>query len=87
VESGAQTIAAAARSAGAEAALFGHTHVPQTCTLDGIFVLNPGSVSRPRSRIGPSFAVLECPATGPLTAQFYGLSTKGRHLAVRELKR
>jgi putative phosphoesterase len=86
VEEGVETIAAAARSAGAEAALFGHTHVPSCDTVDGILALNPGSVSRPRSRIGPTFAVLECPAGGPLEAWFYGLYPRGRHVALRKLK-
>ena len=73
VREGYKTIAAAARNAGAEAALFGHTHVPYCATVDGIFLLNPGSISRPRSNTGCTFAVLECPGTGPLAARFYRL--------------
>jgi putative phosphoesterase len=86
VETG-YTIAAAAKAAGAEAALFGHTHVPKYGTHSGILLLNPGSIGRPRSRTGPSFAVLDCPAPGPLTARFFGLYAKGREIRVRELDR
>jgi len=74
VEDGITSIAAAARSAGAEAALFGHTHVPYCAVVDGIFLINPGSVSRPRSKIGCTFAVLECPDSGPLAARFFNLT-------------
>jgi putative phosphoesterase len=87
VETGYAAIAADARAAGAEAALFGHTHVPVYDTREGILLLNPGSIGRPRSRTGPSFAVLHCPPSGPLTARFFGLSTKGREIRVRELER
>ena len=78
VEKGTQTLAATARNAGAEAAFFGHTHVPHCSVQDGIFVLNPGSIGRPRSRAGPTFAVLECPEAGPLKARFFGLAKRGR---------
>jgi predicted phosphodiesterase len=60
VDGGSGAIAAAARAAGAEAALYGHTHVPLCGETEGIFTLNPGSIGRPRSRVGPTFAVLDC---------------------------
>jgi putative phosphoesterase len=80
LERGYDTVAAAARAAGAEAALFGHTHVPVRGTRGGILLLNPGSIGRPRSRSGPSFAVLNCPPSGPLGVRFFGLSAGGRIL-------
>ena len=48
-----------AREKGCCAALYGHTHLSslKKCE-DGLLVLNPGSVSRPRG-CKPSFAVLE----------------------------
>lgn len=58
VSSGTQRLEDAAKRQGCEAALFGHTHVPVLKEEDGIMVLNPGSVSRPRG-CRPSFAVLE----------------------------
>ena len=86
VGSGTQIIAAAARDAGAEAAFFGHTHVPHCSVQNGIFVLNPGSIGRPRSDAGPTFAVLECPPTGLLRARFFGLVTNRRKITIKELE-
>ena len=84
VREGCKTIAAAARNAGAEAALFGHTHVPYCTTMGGIFLLNPGSIGRPRSDAGCTFAVLECPDTGPLAARFFRLVNRGGKSTVEE---
>jgi len=77
VREGYKTIAAVARNAGTEAALFGHTHIPYCAAEDGMFLLNPGSISRPRSNTGCTFAVLECPDTGPLAARFFRLVNRG----------
>jgi putative phosphoesterase len=85
LEFGFETLAANARNAGAEAALFGHTHVPRFDFFDGLFFLNPGSVGRPRSRAGPSFAVLELPPAGPLKAEFYGISKTRSGYAIKAL--
>jgi len=87
VREGYKTIAAIARKAGAEAALFGHTHVPYCATVDGIFLLNPGSISRPRSNTGYTFAVLECPDSGPLAAHFYRLVNRGGEHVVEQVGR
>ena len=87
VREGYKTIAAAARNAGAEAALFGHTHVPYCAAVDGIFLLNPGSISRPRSDTGRTFAVLECPDSGPLAVRFFRLVNRGGKIIVEQLKR
>jgi putative phosphoesterase len=86
LDEGFEGITAAARLSGAEAALFGHTHIPYCGLFDGIFLLNPGSIGRPRSRAGPSFAILDCPVSGPLAARFYGLFQQGRNYTVRELE-
>jgi putative phosphoesterase len=61
VNDGFDSLIAAAISVDADAALYGHTHVPFWEEMSGMLVLNPGSVGAPRSRIGPSFAVIECP--------------------------
>jgi putative phosphoesterase len=77
VREGKRVIADAARRSGAEAALFGHTHIPFCETVDNIFLLNPGSIGRPRSDSGPTFAVLECPESGPFAARFFSLDRSG----------
>ena len=86
VNEGGRIFAAAAKAAGAEAALFGHTHVPHRSILDGIFLLNPGSIGRSRSDAGPTFAVLECPDSGPFNARFFHLVRKGGKINVEEMQ-
>ena len=76
VEESCIAIASVAQSAGAEAVLFGHTHVPYRATENGIFLLNPGSISRPRSNAGCTFALLECPDSGPFAASFFVLEDR-----------
>jgi putative phosphoesterase len=61
VQDGFGPLISAARSLGAQAALYGHTHVPYWEEVDGMLVLNPGSLGRPRSPVGPTFATIECP--------------------------
>lgn len=39
--------------------LSGHTHVAKIVEKDGVYYLNPGSSSRPRSSLGPTFAILD----------------------------
>ncbi|MFH2113384.1 MAG: YfcE family phosphodiesterase [Spirochaetota bacterium] len=58
-----QPFVSAAKKQGAQAFFFGHTHVPFLKWMDGVLLLNPGSLSRPRGIWGPSFAVVETPAT------------------------
>ena len=86
VNNGGRTIAAAAKAAGAEAALFGHTHVPYCSIQDGIFLLNPGSIGRSRSDAGPTFAVLYCPDTGPFNARFFRLVKKAGKIDVEGME-
>ncbi|MCL2720768.1 MAG: metallophosphoesterase [Treponema sp.] len=68
---------AAAKSNNADAVFFGHTHVPFIKNADGILLINPGSVGQPRSRIGATFAVIECTEDKPLKAEFWGISPQG----------
>ena len=59
VNYGLEKLEAVARQKGCEAALYGHTHLSKLEKKeDGFFILNPGSVSRPRG-CKPSFAILE----------------------------
>ena len=55
---GRQHLFYAAKQAQADAVLFGHSHVPSIETYEGVIMLNPGSLSRPRSKEGPSMAIL-----------------------------
>lgn len=37
----------------------GHTHIPDLRLINGIYCVNPGSPSRPRSSLGPTAALLD----------------------------
>ena len=57
----------AARRKGANIVLYGHTHCRYCNYEDGMYIINPGSVSIPRDGNKPSFAVIELLPTGILT--------------------
>jgi len=76
--SGYYTLLAAARKIGADAALFGHTHAPFCKNMGGIELINPGSIGRPRSRAGASFAVIECAPGKPIKTEFWGIGPQGK---------
>jgi putative phosphoesterase len=75
---GYNSLLATAKNNDADAVLFGHTHVPFQKTINGILLINPGSLGRPRSRIGSTFAVIECTEDKPLQVEFWGLSERGK---------
>jgi len=80
---GYHSLAAAAVNAGANAALYGHSHVPHVRNAEGVLLINPGSVGRPRSKAGHTFAVIECKDGQPLEVKFYQI---GEHEKIKELK-
>lgn len=53
-----------AKAQGCEIALFGHTHVPLTLYEDGVWLVNPGSVSSPRDGGKPTYAVIDIENNG-----------------------
>jgi len=73
---------AAARKMEADVALFGHTHVPSLENAPGLLLVNPGSIGRPRSNIGSTFAVIDCPPGKPLDVRFWQIDPPG---TVREI--
>lgn len=62
VKGGLEGITSAARSRGADIVLFGHTHIPCESYVDGLYLFNPGSISRPVY----SFGVLMLTESGVL---------------------
>lgn len=60
VKTGIEMLAAAAKQAGANIAVYGHTHIPQVEERYGVILLCPGSVAEPRqqNRLA-TYAVLE----------------------------
>jgi putative phosphoesterase len=77
------SLAASAAGIKAAAALFGHTHIPCLIDTGGVLLINPGSVGRPRSRAGASFATVECQPHEAPKVTFWGISPRGK---IRELK-
>jgi putative phosphoesterase len=80
--SGYHTLINAARYAGAGTVLFGHTHIPYMNRINGITLINPGSIGNPRSKLGASFAVIECTAGKPLNASFFGIGAEIREITL-----
>ncbi|MCL2759658.1 MAG: metallophosphoesterase [Treponema sp.] len=74
---GYHALVTAARSSGADIALSGHSHVPYYKTVNGIKLINPGSVGRPRSRLGATFAVIECLENEKIIVEFYKINDNG----------
>ncbi|KAF2960113.1 phosphodiesterase [Thermotoga sp. 38H-to] len=48
-----------AQAHGCSVVLFGHTHVPLAERCEGVLLLNPGSVSLPKSEAGPTFGIID----------------------------
>ena len=70
-------IVIAAEAVGAKLVLFGHTHRAYFEEFRGVLALNPGSISRPRGRDYPTFAVVDVPddAEKWFEVQFYEVGT------------
>lgn len=63
VKHGTDNLIKTARLNGCKIALYGHTHVSQILYEDGIYIVNPGSCSEPRSGV-PSYAVIDIEENG-----------------------
>lgn len=55
-----------AREEGCQVALYGHTHVARKQDEEGILLVNPGSVSRPKGQARASLAVIDTNGGKPL---------------------
>lgn len=53
-----------AKAKGAEAVIYGHTHVAEITCLEGILLFNPGSITRPLDQGGLSYGILEIDEKG-----------------------
>lgn len=68
------TLEATAQTYSANAVIFGHTHVPAEF-MGKTYIMNPGSISLPRHRSLPSFAILEI-STKYINSIFYRIEFK-----------
>lgn len=59
VKSGLDALAEAARARGADAALYGHTHLPLLTRVGGVTLFNPGALSRAGERGGYGVVTIE----------------------------
>lgn len=39
--------------------VFGHTHIPMNIEVDGLQILNPGSITFPKGNLGKSYAIID----------------------------
>lgn len=63
VKSGLSRLSEFARKTGVDVALFGHTHIPFIEYADGLYLFNPGSISRPA--VGkPTYGTLDITGSG-----------------------
>lgn len=60
-----------AREVGAQIACFGHTHVPLAEVVEGVLLINPGSLTEPRGVPQPSYAILETEGEGKVRLSFH----------------
>lgn len=70
VKSGLDGIFEAAKNAGANVALYGHTHIAAIDYKDGVYLINSGSLALPRDG-KPSYAVIDITDKGILPATKY----------------
>lgn len=59
VKYGLCTIVEEAKERGAKIAIFGHTHIKENKIIEGIEIINPGSLSMPRDGIDRSFIIMD----------------------------
>ena len=63
VKYGTERLISAARAAGCDIALYGHTHASKVLYEDGMYVVNPGSCAEPRDG-SKSYAVIDIEENG-----------------------
>ena len=71
VHSGTKRLVERAKELGADIAIYGHIHMPDYATEDGVLVINPGSVAKPRQEgWRKSYAVMTIAEDGTLDVRF-----------------
>lgn len=56
-----------ARESGCNIVLYGHTHIKYNSYEDGLYILNPGSISCPKDSTKPSYAIIDISKAGIVT--------------------
>ncbi|MCH5206811.1 MAG: metallophosphoesterase [Oscillospiraceae bacterium] len=73
VHNGLELLVSEARKNGCKIALFGHTHLYRTEIIDGVFVMNPGSLDSPRNHNKPTFGVIELDRSGDIKMNIFAV--------------
>lgn len=71
VKYGLEKLKITARENNCTLALFGHTHCSITSYDDGLYIVNPGSLSFPRDGSKPSYAVIDITKNGIMPSIMY----------------
>ena len=59
VKSGHEKIIQEAKKHSADICLYGHSHIANNIVADGVYLMNPGSMSEPRGSEYPSYGIIE----------------------------
>lgn len=59
-----ETLLQAAKASGYDVIFYGHTHVQSIVNEDGIWLINPGSISLPKDSCYPSYIIMETDGKG-----------------------
>ena len=75
VHDGLSLLVSAAKNSGCSIALYGHTHLYRTEVIDGVFVMNPGSLDSPRNHNKPTFGIIEISDEGKIKMNIVAFET------------
>ena len=76
VHDGLDTLAAMAKQNKCNIALYGHSHLYKTELVNGVYIMNPGSLDSPRNRNKPTFGLIELTDDGQLKMNIVALETE-----------
>ena len=78
VHDGLEYLAATAKKNDCKIALYGHTHLYKTEQVNGVFVMNPGSLDSPRNHNKPTFGIIELSPEGKIKMNIMAMETNNR---------
>lgn len=76
VHNGLERLIADAKQNDCRIALYGHTHLYRTEAIDGIYVMNPGSLDSPRNHNKPTYGVIELSSSGEVKMNIIAVKQK-----------
>lgn len=62
-----ENLVQSAKQGNAQIALYGHTHIAYTNYFDGVYVMNPGSITAPRDQSRGSYGIIDITDGGIIT--------------------